>query len=109
MGRESRPFCKALAAVAKRRGLTPNDMIVEMIGDCAFFQGRSVQQDIDDLGLAQMVRLGGWVPHSEAQERIQNADVLLLLAEGQPQQVPNKLYEYLGSRRPLLVFADPEG
>ncbi|MDX2121780.1 MAG: hypothetical protein SF070_12085, partial [Gemmatimonadota bacterium] len=36
-------------------------------------------------------------------------DVLLLLAQQQPDQVPNKLYEYLGTRAPILAFADDAG
>jgi len=35
--------------------------------------------------------------------------VLLLLAQGQPNQVPNKLYDYLGTRHRILAFADAEG
>ena len=37
------------------------------------------------------------------------SDLLLLLAQGQPDQVPQKLYEYLGTRVPILAFADAEG
>ena len=38
-----------------------------------------------------------------------NADLLLLLAQDQPLQVPNKLYEYLGVRTPIFAFADADG
>ena len=34
---------------------------------------------------------------------------LLLLAQNQPDQVPNKLYEYLGTRRTILAFVDQDG
>jgi len=34
---------------------------------------------------------------------------LLLLAQDQPAQVPNKLFEYLGARKPILAFADAHG
>lgn len=37
------------------------------------------------------------------------ADVLLLLAQRQPIQVPNKLYEYLGAARPIVAFVDEKG
>jgi hypothetical protein len=40
---------------------------------------------------------------------VEAADILLLLAQNQPDQVPNKLYEYLGTRRPILAFADADG
>jgi hypothetical protein len=60
-------------------------------------------------GLDGIVHLEGWMPHAEAQARLESADLLLLLAESQPLQVPNKLYEYLGTGRPLFVFADKDG
>jgi hypothetical protein len=55
------------------------------------------------------VRIQDWLPHAAAQAVVEQADVLLLLAQEQPDQIPNKLYEYLGSRRPILAFADAEG
>lgn len=109
LGRDPRPFLRALATVVARRRLEAKDLQVEFIGKCEWFDGVSVRQVVAELGLSEVVRLVPWLPHDEAQIRVQNADLLLLLAEGQPFQVPNKLYEYLGSRRPMLVFADPEG
>jgi hypothetical protein len=42
-------------------------------------------------------------------KRFHDSDLLLLLAQNQPLQVPNKLYEYLGARRPILAFVDEMG
>jgi hypothetical protein len=41
-------------------------------------------------------------------DRMAAADVLLLLAQGQPEQVPNKLYEYFAVGQPILVYTDEE-
>ena len=56
-----------------------------------------------------MVRFIDWVTHEEAQVLIGNADLLLLFAQNQPLQVPNKLYEYLGTRIPIFGFVDADG
>jgi hypothetical protein len=64
---------------------------------------------VSRLGLQEQVRFQDWVPHEACQEIIRGADVLLLLAQQQPDQVPNKLYEYLGTRAPILAFADDDG
>jgi hypothetical protein len=51
-----------------------------------------------------MVALHDWLPHDEAQAHLQGAAGLLLLARDQPDLVPNKLYDYLAVRRPILAF-----
>jgi hypothetical protein len=64
---------------------------------------------VTSLGIQEFVQFRDWVPHDAARALIEQADVLLLLAQGQPDQVPNKLYEYLGSRGTILGFVDPDG
>jgi glycosyltransferase involved in cell wall biosynthesis len=109
MGRDPRPFLQALASEVRSRGLGPSDVQVELVGRCEWFGGVSMREVVRELGLENLVRFIPWLPHAEARARLARADLLLLLAEGQPHQVPNKLYEYLGSRKRMLVFADPRG
>ena len=61
------------------------------------------------LGIAGIARVRQWVPHAEMQRILAEADLLLLLAQRQPLQVPNKLYEYLGTGVPILAIADADG
>ena len=68
-----------------------------------------VRAHVDAAGLGDIVHFVDWVPHETGQVLIRDADLLLLLAQRQPLQVPNKLYEYLGSRNPILAFADARG
>lgn len=105
-GRDPRPFLCALAAIRPRLS---RPVVVELVGKCRWFAGHSVENEVSRLGLADIVRFHDWVPHEEAQAFIRRAGVLLLLAQNQPDQVPNKLYEYLGTRRPILAFVDAGG
>lgn len=109
LGRDPRPFLRALAAVVARRGLRPDDVVLELVGKGEWFDGVSLKDFAAGLGLEPYVGFVPWLPHAEVERRLRAADLLLLLAERQPLQVPNKLYEYLGARRPMLVFADPDG
>ena len=84
-------------------------MCVDFIGACRSVGTVSVEKEITTLGLTDVVRIHDWLPHEAAKAYIAEADLLLLLAQQQPDQVPNKLYEYLGSRRPILAFADEDG
>ena len=107
--RDPRPFLRGLAAVCRKHRMGPEQVRVDFIGACRTIGAVSVAKVIQTLGLTDIVHIQDWVPHAEARTLIENADVLLLLAEQQPDQVPNKLYEYLGTRRPILAFADADG
>ncbi len=108
-GRDPRPFLAGLAMLRNRRGLAADQLQVELVGQCKWFHGISVEQEVERRGLTDLVRFHDWIPHAECQRLITEADALLLLAMRQPDQVPNKLYEYLGTRVPVLALADDEG
>ncbi len=109
LNRDPMPFLRALAVVRTRLGLGADDLSVEFIGACETYRGMSVPAAIQDLGIADVARVRPPIPHAEARAAMLRADLLLLLAQGQPAQVPNKLYEYLGARRPILAIADEDG
>jgi glycosyltransferase involved in cell wall biosynthesis len=109
LGRDPLPFLRALAEVRQQRRLGPEDLVLDLVGLCRNFGGRSVETEVAELGLTDLVFFHDWVPHAKAQELIGSAGLLLLLAMGQPTQVPNKLYEYLGTRTPILAIVDPDG
>lgn len=104
--RDPMPFLRALADVRRMNGPA---FEVDLVGHCRWYRGSSVEDAASRLGLGDVVRFQDWVPHAEGQRLTRSADLLLLLAQGQPAQVPNKLYEYLGTRIPILAFADTEG
>jgi glycosyltransferase involved in cell wall biosynthesis len=107
--RDPRPFLEGLAAACRRRGLGPTDVHVDLLGDCRWFGAISVEQEAQRLGLHEIVHFHDWLPQAAARQLMEQADLLLLLAQGQPSQVPNKLYDYLGTRHRILAFADAEG
>jgi glycosyltransferase involved in cell wall biosynthesis len=107
--RDPRPFLDALAALRQGRTLGPNELRVDLVGDCREFDGIPLSQELERRGLTDLVTIRDWIPHSESQALMASADLLLLLAQKQPIQVPNKLYEYLGTRKPILAYADADG
>lgn len=109
LDRDPRPFLRALARLRAERDLGPGDVMVELLGRCRTFGEVSVEGEVQALGLDDIVRFHDWVPHEEARAMLTDADLLLLLATAQPLQVPNKLYDYLGSRKPVLGIVDAGG
>lgn len=104
--RDPRPFLKAIANVRNEIG---RPLSVEFVGDCRWFHDVSIEAEVQTLGIANIVTFRDWLPQVECQKIIENADILLLLAQNQPSQIPNKLYDYMGMRVPIIAFADSDG
>lgn len=105
--RDPRPFLEGVKLTHERR---PGAKIeVDFVGQVRSFDGIDLAEYTRQLGIDDMVTFHDWVPHDRCLAMIQSADLLLLLAQNQPLQVPNKLYEYLGARRPILAYADQDG
>ena len=109
LGRDPRAFLDALANVVRRHRFGADDLRVDLIGNCQTFNGDSVPRMVSELQLDQVVLFRSRVPRDEALEIAAAADLLLLLAQEQPDQVPQKLYEYLATRNPILAIADTDG
>lgn len=109
LGRDPRPFLQGLAEARRQVGFGADAVRVDFVGDCRLFKGASVKVMADQLGVGDLVHFVPWASPDHCRTLQENADLLLLLAEGQPLQIPNKLYEYLGTRRPILAFVDAGG
>jgi len=109
LDRDPRPFLHALAATRRSRKIGPADIQVDFVGRCRSFGGISVEAEVEALGLSDIVHFHDWMEPAKAQAIIGTADLLLLLACSQPLQVPNKLFDYLGSGVPVLAIVDSGG
>ena len=109
MSRDPRPFLDALSHLNRRLPRLNGHLDVRFVGNAVSFGGISVQNEIDRRNLQDIVTILPWIPHDHVARLMDSAAVLLLLAEGQPDQVPNKLYEYLGTGLPILAYADQGG
>lgn len=107
--RDPRPFFRALAALTQRHGVTPAEVQVDFIGHCHSYGGQSLRKFTDAIGIGPLVRFTPWIPQDECRQAMIEADLLLLLAQNNPDQVANKLYDYLGTRRPILAFGESHG
>lgn len=104
--RDPTPLLAALADLCEERGWGPADLRVDFVGDTP---RPGVRALAERSSAGRLVRFHEWVDHATGQALLREADVLVLLAQRQPLQVPNKLYEYLGVRKPILAFADRDG
>src|SRR5690606_13697581 len=107
--RDPRPLMRALSALRRSGELGDTRVELAFYGRCRWFHDVSLEKEAADLGLADWVSFHEPVPRSKVRELMAGSNLLLLLAQDQPLQIPQKLYEYLGAKRPILAFADAEG
>lgn len=102
---EPRPLLEGMRLLADRR---PDlDVRFDLIGD----PGTSALQ-VTDLGLAEKVRLRGYLPHREAIRAVAESDVgVILIADipGAKATQTGKIFEYLGMGIPVLVVGPVDG
>ena len=108
-GRNPRPFLHAVNIVAGEYAAAGRPLSVDLFVSDPWVGDISLEAYIRHLGLSEVARVHQWVSHAEMQRLLGEADLLLLLAQRQPLQVPNKLYEYLGTGVPILAVADADG
>ncbi len=108
-GRDPGPFLQAVAAVVRERGLDQRHLQITFVGNSRFYRGASVEGMAAAVGIGDLVEFVDQMPFAECQQVLRQADALLLLAQHQPLQVPNKLFDYLLARRPILAFVDEGG
>jgi len=71
------------------------------VGDLPEDEARRMNQLSSELSITTYGRR----PHNECLELLLDSDVCLLLAIGQPRQIPAKVYEYIGLGRPILSLS----
>jgi glycosyltransferase involved in cell wall biosynthesis len=65
--------------------------------------------EVDAVGLRHGVALSGPVPGAEALNIINRSHLTLVLAQGQPKQIPAKIYECAAMEVPTLVIGESNG
>jgi len=106
VGRDPRPLLDAIRSLdnTRRASLT------------ADFYGPAPETDLDfpaevaSRGLEARVKVHGQVSYARCLKEITSADILLLMdTPGRTVGVPAKLYEYLGTGRPILALGETGG
>lgn len=94
---------RALAVLMRRPGVCAGQLRVQLVG--ALSPGFDARRLVAELGLADVVSFRTPVAHTEALRLLASSHALLLFQQGTDLQVPAKLYEYVGLRRPVLAVA----
>lgn len=74
--------------------------------------GKEVHQMIEETSFNERINRISYLPHSESIHKLLESDSLLLIVDESKESeeiVPGKVYEYLGTYKPLLVIAPERG
>jgi glycosyltransferase involved in cell wall biosynthesis len=106
MQRNPENFLRALALFMDEQGLSSTDVKVRFVGDTESASGSPVRAMIEHNELRDVVSISAKVDYAQALEIMCESSVLLLLAPGQPYQIPAKTYEYMAAGRPVLALTE---
>lgn len=105
--RNAKTLWRALSIIAKENSQFVNDLEIELVG----FVGHAIIDEIKSLGLTDNLNLSDHISRKETLERMHHSQILLLILNNMPNvngRLPGKLFEYLASRRPILVIGPEE-
>lgn len=104
-GRDPKPLLDAV--VALKGG--PHEAGLRLLGR-ADGENATLADEVDRRGLAGLVDYLGQVSYERSLAEMAGADILLVIdSPGRRVGIPAKLYEYLGTGRPILALAEPDG
>jgi len=99
-------FLKALRAVVDDGRIPADRICLRLVGNLAM----SLQERIGAMGLSEVVRMVGFVPHRQAIAHMLASDALLLILPsgvGSDAVYSGKVFEYLAARKPILALVPP--
>ncbi|GAB5465434.1 MAG: glycosyltransferase [Candidatus Kapaibacteriales bacterium] len=73
--------------------------------------GDEIHQDFDSTSFKDSIEVLGYVPHSKSTEYLMASDLLLLIVDESKESeeiVPGKVYEYIGTGKPVLAISPRE-
>jgi len=101
--RNASTLWRVLAEISGENPKFKKDLEIELVG----FIGHAITDEIEKLGLNQNLKKSGHIPRNETLVKMCSAQALLLILNDMPNvngRLPGKLFEYLASRRPVVVI-----
>lgn len=95
---------KAIEKLINLEKINPDDVRLIFVGRF----GDEIHEMFNNASFKDKIEIYGYVPHKESVEFILRSDALLLVVDESKESeeiVPGKVYEYIGTRKPILAIA----
>ncbi|ROL57869.1 glycosyltransferase [Bacteroidetes/Chlorobi group bacterium Naka2016] len=99
---------KALEFLVQKREVSKNEFKIKLIGRF----GAEVHHMIEKTFVKDSIEVVPYLPHRQSLEQLMKSDALLLIVDESKESkeiVPGKVFEYLGTGRPILTIAPTDG
>jgi len=106
--RNPKALFEAIEILLKQNKIKKEDFMLVFIGRF----GQEVHEMIDHTSFTERINRINYLPHRESIVKLLESDALLLIVDESKESneiVPGKVYEYLGTYKPLLVIAPEQG
>lgn len=105
--RDPKMFLEAVKLLIESGAIGRENLRVRLVGTVEL--PYNLAQYLSTSKLDTVVSLYDQVPYHTSLEYLQQSDLLLLLQPGTKTQVPSKLFEYIGMRKPILAISPRDG
>ncbi|MCX7879496.1 MAG: glycosyltransferase [Ignavibacteria bacterium] len=99
---------KALEKLLEKGIIRSEDFVIKLIGRF----GDEVKEMINKTKIKKSIQTFTYLPHSESLKHLLSSDALLLIVDESKESeeiVPGKVFEYLGTFKPILAIAPKKG
>lgn len=100
------PLLEGLASFVQSPGVEKSKIELLMVGQCTSWKGLDLRAWCKEHDLGDLVRFVPLVSAATIVKITERSNVLVNLAQGQPLQVPGKVFEQIASLRPVLLFTE---
>jgi hypothetical protein len=107
LDRDPRSLFKAAARVVERRGLSPSEFGIVLVGNVAEVRGTPTIEVARAAGIAGHLETLSYLPRREMMEILSQAAVLVSLPQDSHMAIPSKVFEYMQFNAWVLALNEP--
>ncbi|WP_158253189.1 glycosyltransferase [Marinobacter maroccanus] len=108
LNRDPFPVFEALKELVAESIINEKLFIFELFGNCKSWNGINLEDWLNENAICNLVEIHEYITGKELEKKLEAADILLNLAQGQKKQIPAKTFEYLRFRAVQFLVSEPD-
>lgn len=106
--RDPFPLLRAVKDLVNQDGVDRSLVSLRFFGKCGCWNGVSLESWILEHGLEDCISIRPPVAAADVGRLMEEANVLVNFAQGQPMQIPAKTFDYISAQREILLITEEE-